>query len=140
MIHACGSCGAKNRILASRLDDLAQCGRCHKSLLPLDAPHPVASAEEFDELVRDSPLPVLVDFWAAWCGPCKMIAPEVEALAKMKTGLLVVAKVDTEAHQDLAARYRISGIPALVLFRHGKEARRASGAMPATAIAQAFGL
>lgn len=140
MIRTCRSCGSKNRVLVKRLDDIAQCGKCHGPLLPLDATHAVAGVEEFDELVSDSPLPVLVDFWAAWCGPCKQVAPELEGLAKMKTGLLVVAKVDTEALPEVAARFRISSIPTLILFRHGHEVRRASGAMPAIAIAQAFGL
>ena len=140
MIHTCSSCGAKNRVLAARLDDLAQCGRCHKSLLPLDAPHAVASAEEFDELVRDSPLPVLVDFWAAWCGPCRMVAPELEKLAKAKAGTAVVAKVDTEALPQLAARFSVSSIPTLALFRGGQLAKRVSGAMPAQSNAQQFGL
>ena len=140
MIKACDFCGAKNRILASRLDDAAQCGKCHKPLLPLTAPIQIGSVEEFEELIASSALGVLVDFWADWCGPCHKVAPEIDALAKMKAGTLIVAKVDTEALTALAAKYRIASIPTMILFRHGHEVRRASGAMPAIAIAQAFGI
>jgi thioredoxin 2 len=108
----------------------------------LPATHPVAveSGADFDELVRDSPLPVLVDFWAAWCGPCKMVAPELEKLASTRGGALVIAKVDTEALPQVAGRFGIQGIPTLILFRGGKEATRVSGAMPAAAIAAKFGI
>jgi thioredoxin 2 len=140
MVRVCPSCSAKNRILPSRLDEPARCGRCKTPILPLDAPVAVGSTEEFDELVRSASLPVLVDFWAAWCGPCRMVAPELEKLAKSKAGSAVVAKVDTEALPGVAARFNISGIPTLILFRDGREAKRVSGAMPASAIASTMGL
>ena len=138
MIRACPSCGAKNRLSPARLHKQAQCGKCQTSLLPLDTPHVVGSASEFDDLVREASLPVLVDFWAAWCGPCRMVAPELEKLAQSKAGSLVVAKVDTEALPGVAGRFNIRGIPTLILFRDGKEARRVSGAMSASAIADAM--
>ncbi len=100
----------------------------------------VRSAEEFDELLWKSPLPILTDFWAAWCGPCKMVAPELEKLARDKAGQVVVAKVDTDALPEVAGRYQISGIPTMILFQQGREAKRVSGAMPAAAIAQQLGL
>jgi thioredoxin 2 len=100
----------------------------------------VLDAADFDELVRDSPLPVLVDFWAAWCGPCRDVAPELEALARDRAGHLVVVKVDTEALPDLAARFGIRSIPSLLLFRDGRLAHREAGAMPARAIAARMGL
>jgi thioredoxin 2 len=138
MIRACPSCGAKNRLSPARLHMHAQCGKCQTSLLPLDTPHAVGSASEFDDLVREASLPVLVDFWAAWCGPCRMVAPELEKLARDKAGGLVVAKVDTEALPGVAGRFNIRSIPTLILFRDGREARRVGGAMPASAIAEAL--
>ncbi len=108
--------------------------------MTVDAPVPIRSADEFDDLLWKSPLPVVTDFWAAWCGPCKMVAPELEKLAKDKAGQLVVAKVDTDALPQVAGRYSISGIPTMILFRQGREAGRVSGALPAPAIAQQLGL
>ena len=140
MIHRCPSCGAKNRIPASRLDQTARCGRCKTPLTPLDRPYAISSEAEFDELINESPLPVLVDFWADWCAPCRMVAPEVEKLARSEAGRLVAAKVDTEALPMLAARYGIQGIPTLLLFRNGRVAGRVTGAQPAHALAAQLGL
>ncbi|HVY44530.1 MAG TPA: thioredoxin [Minicystis sp.] len=140
MVIVCPSCASQNRLPAGKLDGKARCGSCKTPLTPLDKPVAVRSATEFDELVASSPLPVLVDFWAAWCGPCRMVAPELERLAHGKSGGLVVAKVDTDALPDLAGRYAISGIPTLVLFRSGREAKRVSGAMPADRIARELAL
>ncbi len=140
MIRTCPSCGADNRVPSSKLDKVARCGSC-KSALPSES-RPVAldSVESFDDLVRGSPLPVLVDFWAEWCGPCRMVAPELEKLAKGKSGRLVVAKVDTDRVRELGARFGISSIPTLILFRGGREAQRVSGAMRAPEIERAFTL
>jgi thioredoxin 2 len=95
---------------------------------------------DFAELVRDAPVPVVVDFWAEWCAPCRAVAPQMEALAKDKAGQAVVAKVDTEALPDVAARWEIRSIPTMILFEGGREVKRISGAMPAAQIAQAFSL
>lgn len=135
MIVQCPSCSRSNRLPAARAKDKAKCAACKGPLLPLAKPIAMDSAQDFDELVRDSPAPVLVDFWAAWCGPCRMVAPELEKLAGAKAGGLVVAKVDTEALPDVAARFGIRSIPTMILFRGGKEAARLSGAMPASQIA-----
>ena len=139
MILTCPSCGQRNRVPAEKLDAQPKCGAC-KAAMQVAQPVNVRSAEEFDELLWKSPLPILTDFWAAWCGPCKMVAPELEKLARDKAGQVVVVKVDTDALPEVAGRYQISGIPTMILFQQGREAKRVSGAMPAAAIAQQLGL
>jgi thioredoxin 2 len=136
MIVDCASCSRSNRLPAARLGDRAKCAGCKAPLLPLSRPVPVASTQDFEELVRDSKSPVLVDFWAAWCGPCRAVAPEIAKLAGERSGTVVVAKVDTDALPDVASRFGIRSIPTMILFRGGKEAKRISGAMPAKAIAE----
>lgn len=140
MIRACPACGTENRLPASRLNQHAHCGKCKTPLLPLDVPVAVPSAAEFDELVRESPLPVLVDFWAAWCGPCRTVAPEIEKLARARAGSAVVAKLDTDAVPEIASRYGIRSIPTFAVFREGRETQRASGAMSAEQIAKQVSL
>lgn len=140
MIRSCPSCGAKNRIPASKLDKRPKCGKCGERIGLLDAPVPIGSAADFDALVGESPLPVLVDFWAEWCGPCHAVAPELAKLASRRAGEAVVAKVDTDALPEVAGRFGIRGIPTMILFRGGKEAGRVSGAMPADQIERQVGL
>lgn len=140
MLVPCASCSKMNRLPAARANDSAKCAACKAPLLPLTRPVALASVADFDELVHDAPVPVLVDFWAAWCGPCRVVAPELEKLAKARSTRLVVAKVDTEAVPALAARFGIQSIPTMVLFRGGKEAARVSGAMSAGALASQLGI
>ncbi len=128
----CPRCDAVNRIPAQRLEDNPNCGKCHS---PLFEAQPVAlTAASFDRHVGRSDIPVLVDFWAPWCGPCKMMAPQFEQAAAQLEPRLRLAKVDTEAEQALGARFGIRSIPTLALFRGGREIARQPGAMGAADI------
>jgi thioredoxin 2 len=130
----CPHCGQTNRLPYVRLGRETRCGRCHQPLPHADGPVVVESAAVFDALVASSTLPVVVDFWAQWCGPCRAMAPEFERVAATTAGAWLVAKVDTDRVAELSERYRIRSIPTLIVFRGGAEAGRTSGAMPAAEI------
>lgn len=119
MIRTCAACGQKNRVSAAHLGREVRCGRCKTAIGPITEPIE-ADVEIFDEIVRDAKLPVLVDFWAAWCGPCHAAAPEVKRVAEQMAGRAIVLKVDTDRYPEIGARYGVRGIPNFVVLRGGQ--------------------
>ena len=130
MIKTCPTCEQKNRIAAAHLASQVRCAKCKSPLAPMDRPLE-ADPVLFDEVLKNARVPVLVDFWADWCRPCHMAAPEVERVAADRAGRAIVLKVDTERYPELAARYRVQGIPHFIVLRDGRVVFQQSGVVPA---------
>ena len=136
IIVACPACGQKNRLVYERLGDPVKCGKCKQELPALNAPIEVHSSADFDRLVARASLPIVVDYWAPWCGPCRMVAPELQKVAARQAGKVLIVKVNTDELQDLGTRFNIRSIPTLAVFAGGKEVTRSAGARPASDIEQ----
>jgi thioredoxin 2 len=136
LLLTCPKCGQRNRMRYEGFGSTFRCGKCETELSAPAESIDVSSEATFQALTSKSPLPVLVDFWAPWCGPCKMVAPEFKKVAAQTAGRVIVVKVNTEEAQGLAARFRITSIPTMVVLRRGVEISRQAGAMPAARILQ----
>src|SRR5262245_51782156 len=134
LVIACPSCGQKNRLAYERLGVPARCGQCKQDVQLPASPLEMSSTADFDRLVASASIPVVVDFWAPWCGPCRMVAPEFAKVAARAAGRFLVVKVNTDVLNDLGQRLNIRSIPTLAVFSGGREAARTAGARPAADI------
>jgi thioredoxin 2 len=134
IVLPCPSCGKRNRILFERLGSLVRCANCKHDLTGPSVPLEIASVNDFDRLIAKASVPVVVDYWAPWCGPCRMVAPELAKVAARAAGRFVVVKVNTDALSELGDRFKIRSIPTMAVFAGGREIARTAGARPAADI------
>jgi len=134
VIVSCPSCRRSNRLRYDTLGKTARCGNCRANLSLPSAPIEIPDSVTFDTAAADSSLPLLVDFWAPWCGPCRMVAPELERVAQASAGRYLVVKVNTDVVTEVAARFTIRSIPTLALVYKGREIDRVTGVRPASEI------
>ena len=132
----CATCGQRNRLRYEGLGRTFRCGKCQTEIAPPAEPVDIRDEAIFDALTNRSSLPVLVDFWAPWCGPCQMVAPEFAKVAGTAAGRLIVAKVNTQDAAKLGRRFRVTSIPTMIVMKRGAEIARQMGAMPAARILQ----
>jgi thioredoxin 2 len=134
VVVACANCGRKNRLVFERLGEQVRCAQCKSPIASPAAPIELHSTADFDRIVRHSAIPVVVDYWAPWCGPCRMVAPELQKVASRQAGRALIVKVNTDELADLGQRYNIRSIPTLAVFAGGREVARSAGARPAEQI------
>ncbi len=134
VVTPCPNCSQKVRTSYERLGGTVRCPKCKTEIAAPSTPIDVATSAQFDSLIRSSALPIVVDYWAPWCGPCRMVAPELVKVAGRNQGRFVVAKVNTEALPDLSDRYNIRSIPTMSVFMGGREVAQTVGARPGPAI------
>src|SRR5207247_10135327 len=132
LIIACPSCGQRNRLRFERLNGRIRCGNCKADLSAPAIPMEIDQTADFDRLIGRASIPVVVDYWAPWCGPCRMVAPELAKVAARNAGRLLVVKVNTDVLDDLGQRFGIRSIPTLAVFMGGREVGRTAGARPAS--------
>jgi len=131
IILPCPACGTANRVAYAKAALQGRCGNCKAELPHVAEPVEITSAAEFAALITQSTLPVVVDFWAPWCGPCQMMAPEFAKAAAKAAGTAILVKVNTDERQDIASQFRVQGIPAFALLQNGKLVAQTSGFQPA---------
>jgi thioredoxin 2 len=134
VVVGCPACGQKNRLPYDRLDRSVRCASCKRELHPPAEPIEIAHADDFNQLTSRASIPVVVDFWAPWCGPCRSVAPELVKVAARSSGRFLVVKVNTDVLSDVGQRFSIRSIPTLAVFAGGREVARTAGARPAADI------
>ncbi|MBW2453928.1 MAG: thioredoxin family protein [Deltaproteobacteria bacterium] len=136
IVVPCEECGQKNRVPLSRIGKRGKCGKCDHPLPAPDHPLEVEQASELRAIIKESKVPVLVDFWASWCGPCRTVGPEIAKIAKKRAGDWLVVKANTEVDPQVGSDHGVRSIPMMAVFSGGKEVGRTTGARPAPAIEQ----